>query len=389
MVLSDLKNKKKLLIVNKSFYPAYKAGGPARSLTNLSLLYNKIFDVSVFTRDRDSHEKDTFHGVISNSWNTLIDVNTFYESSSLSFFFNRLIAYKIFHKKKIDILYLNSFFDLLYTVRFLFYVKLGLIDVKSVVIAPRGELSDGAFSINTFKKNIYLKFYKSFFKNLNVYYHFTSVVEYNESMKYINSSDMYLIAPNISNVNQDYFLKEKVSGEIKICFLSRISPKKNLHLAIDIISRLSIPNVVFNIYGPVDDSEYWSFCKSKISKLGSNIICNYHGSIQHDDIGICFKLNHIAFLPTLNENYGHTIVESMKYCCVPLISDQTPWGMIKEYGAGVFDNSDINGYVSYIESVYYFDYIQYNNLTKSIFSFIEDVTVSDNQKVIKMFDDIL
>ena len=34
---------------------------------------------------------------------------------------------------------------------------------------------------------------------------------------------------------------------------------------------------------------------------------------------------HLFFLPTLNENFGHAIVEAMLNGCIPLISDATPW----------------------------------------------------------------
>ena len=39
-------------------------------------------------------------------------------------------------------------------------------------------------------------------------------------------------------------------------------------------------------------------------------------------------------MPTLNENYGHSIVESLLTGCPVIISDQTPWTDLQENNAG-------------------------------------------------------
>jgi glycosyltransferase involved in cell wall biosynthesis len=43
---------------------------------------------------------------------------------------------------------------------------------------------------------------------------------------------------------------------------------------------------------------------------------------------------HALFLPTLNENFGHSIVESLMSGCAVIISDQTPWRDLERYRAG-------------------------------------------------------
>ncbi len=40
------------------------------------------------------------------------------------------------------------------------------------------------------------------------------------------------------------------------------------------------------------------------------------------------------FLPTLNENFGHSIVESLLSGCPAIISDQTPWSDLEKNNAG-------------------------------------------------------
>lgn len=36
----------------------------------------------------------------------------------------------------------------------------------------------------------------------------------------------------------------------------------------------------------------------------------------------------------MGENYGHVIFEALSVGCIPIISDQTPWGEIQENHAG-------------------------------------------------------
>ena len=43
---------------------------------------------------------------------------------------------------------------------------------------------------------------------------------------------------------------------------------------------------------------------------------------------------HALLLPTLNENFGHSIVESLLTGCPVIISDQTPWNDLEENNAG-------------------------------------------------------
>ena len=44
--------------------------------------------------------------------------------------------------------------------------------------------------------------------------------------------------------------------------------------------------------------------------------------------------NHLFFLPTLGENFGHIILEAFCAGCPVLISDQTPWRDLEEKGVG-------------------------------------------------------
>ncbi|MFQ5335727.1 MAG: glycosyltransferase, partial [Flavobacteriales bacterium] len=51
----------------------------------------------------------------------------------------------------------------------------------------------------------------------------------------------------------------------------------------------------------------------------------HHGSIAPSELEVELQMHHLMFMPTLGENFGHAIIESMAAGCPVLISDQTPW----------------------------------------------------------------
>ena len=73
----------------------------------------------------------------------------------------------------------------------------------------------------------------------------------------------------------------------------------------------------------------------------------YKGLIDHEEVIDTFS-DYDAFLfPTLSENYGHVIAESLSAGCPVIISDQTPWTPVNEKGAGwAMALSDEDGYIS-------------------------------------------
>jgi hypothetical protein len=60
--------KSKLLIFSDWFYPGYKAGGPIKSVTNLSIALQKEIDVFVFTADTDLNETKPYPNIQANTW---------------------------------------------------------------------------------------------------------------------------------------------------------------------------------------------------------------------------------------------------------------------------------------------------------------------------------
>ena len=93
--------------------------------------------------------------------------------------------------------------------------------------------------------------------------------------------------------------------------------------------------IVFNIYGPVDDRPYWLKCLKAISNISNPLIkVNYLGPISPNKFEEIYKEAHFSILPTLGENFGHSIYESLAHGVPVVISDQTPWKNLEHKKSG-------------------------------------------------------
>ena len=121
---------------------------------------------------------------------------------------------------------------------------------------------------------------------------------------------------------------------LKLCFISRISEKKNLKFALKVLSKIKEVEIIYNIYGPKEDSVYWEKCSALIKEMPSNVVINYKGVIHPNELEIILAEEQMMFLPTFTENFGHSIVESLLCGCPVIISDQTPWIDLEKNNAG-------------------------------------------------------
>lgn len=370
---------KKCLIVCSSFYPAFKSGGPARSLSNLVNTLSDKVQFDIFTSDRDMGESAPFQGLNINEWkNTYANSSVFYSSPKFSILRNIKL---IFRNKDYDVIYLNSFFDSRYTILFLLIASLGVFDIRKVLLAPRGEITIGAMSLKPFKKKVYLFLFKLLSLHKKITFHFTSKEEATEALHFLGKVK-YKLAPNMHGELPKYKEKDKEVNLLNVIFLSRISPKKNLITIIETLCNIKVGTVNFTIAGVIDDRLYWDKCRSLLKKLPSNINVNILGPIDREQVIVELNQSHVFFLPTLNENYGHAIVEAMMHSNVVMLSDQTPWSKVSNFGGYIGEVYDLKFYAQSIADLLTANKVEYNKATKTTYEFSSSI-LKDNLKLIK------
>lgn len=321
----------KILILYQYYKPGYKAGGPVQSIYNFANALKDNFEISIIAGDKDS-DGAIYDKIKKNIWYVNDGINVFYidyRKTSLN------TLKQLISGIQYDLLYLNSFFTYSCTIRPLILKRFGLINIKKIVLAPRGEFSEGAISINWVKKKLYILFSKAIGLYKDVIWQASNDYERLDIEKHFSKANI-IVAPNVPplSVSIDYRkTRVKVPGLLNIIYLSRITKKKNLDTALKIVRNLK-GHIKFSIYGPKEDVSYWELCEKIIKKMPHNISVYYRGEVPHDNVVQIFGDHDVFLFPTKGENFGHVILESLMAGCPVLISDQTPWKNLQSIGIG-------------------------------------------------------
>lgn len=317
----------KVMITVGGFYPAKNFGGPATSIYNICNLLCKTIDIVVITANHDLNSKEPLEGVVEGK--------NEYDGFSVYYLSEEYINYRSFaeiaDKEKPDIVYVNSLFSGKYFIPFLKYTKKrGL----PLLLAPRGELCDNAFRKRT-KKLIYIDVLKMLYGMKNVSIHVTAENEVAGVKRYLGIPDnrIYQIENIPTRKKTEKTKLDKKCGEAHIVFLSRIHPKKNLLFAIKVLAHIQ-GKVFFDVYGPIEDQEYWAACKKAIDDLPKNIRVRHCGVVEHSEVQTVLSKYDAMFFPTLSENYGHVIAEALLADCPVITSDQVPWTDMATFECG-------------------------------------------------------
>jgi glycosyltransferase involved in cell wall biosynthesis len=366
-------NKKKIniLCLTAFYLPGNKSGGPVRSISSIIEHLKDYISFDVLTSDRDINDFKSYDEIAPNKWNKISGTNIFYSSNSLESYFH---FFKILRFHSYDILYINSFFNIRYAIFPIIIIKLTGCKIIKVVLAPRGEFSEGALKLKKIKKYFFVFLSKLFMLHKDIFWHVSSEYEAYDVKNILGDSidhKKILIAPDLTNFKIDNLnSKSKIQmNPFKICFISRISPKKNLAFAISILSKLK-GEIVFDIYGPIEDHKYWDECRSLIKNIPQNLKINYKGIISHDKIASTFSKYNLFFFPTLGENFGHVIIESICAGTPVLLTKNTPWRNLESKGVGWdFELDDIFGFVNSIQTLMSMSLIEYLKLRACVKEF--------------------
>lgn len=316
----------KVLVLSGTYLPGYKGGGPIKTIKNLIHQTSDLISYKIITSDRDLGNTTPYLNIHHGIWNNLGNSEAFYIEPGIKGIYQ---LYVLTIKTDYDILYLNSFFSPKFSLLPLIISKL---TKKQVVLGPRGEFSEGALKLKTTKKNIFIKVYKLLNLSNGVVFQASSKYEAEDIRRILGSEIDIFIAEDIGS--QDFAkvipLRNKV---FKAIFISRISPMKNLHLALEILKKLRNP-LIYDIYGPIEDESYWLKCQNIISKLPSHITVQYKGELTPDQVVPTLSLYDFFFMPTEGENYGHVIAEALCAGLPLIISNTTPWKDLEKLGIG-------------------------------------------------------
>ena len=325
-----LTKRTKILAFVDYYLPGYKGGGPAVSVSRRAALHAGRSEFMIFTRDRDLGSESPYDSVRAGEWNERDEARVFYARPDELGVFQVLW---VLRSVRPDVIYLNSFFSRM-TRAVLLLRWFGLVKAKSVVLAPRGELSRGALSIKALRKRAYLAISKRVGLYRSLGWQATAEPERRDIAREIGEVPVTVereAAPQIHVGDHDR--PDKRSGHCKFVFLSRVSRMKNLEFTVRAMGQLT-GDVELHVYGPIEDERYWAECQREVAQLPPNVTVKVHGGLPQSVVPKTLSSHHVFVLSTHGENFCHVIAEALASGLPCVISDRTPWSDMDAAGAG-------------------------------------------------------
>lgn len=314
-------NKPKVVIFIDWFIPAFKAGGPVKSVFNIIENFCQDVDFYVITSDRDFGDNSAYSNVLFNQWVKNENYQVIYLSpeNQNTNFYGELIE-----QIKPNKVYFNSLFSNPFALVPLKLIKSKFPEIE-IILAPRGMLGQGALAIKKTKKKIFLTVSKmlGWFKGIT--WHASTEQERDEIKLHFGKNARVKIAENLGAIPKNIDRSNnKQKGKLSLLFVSRISTKKNLLFILECLNTNELKNSIgLSIVGPKEDEEYSKLCQDYAIKNG--IDAKFLGGKTPEELKTIYSNHDLFILPTQHENYGHVIIEAMSFGTPVLLSKNTPW----------------------------------------------------------------
>jgi glycosyltransferase involved in cell wall biosynthesis len=365
--------KKNILIIMGRYLPGYRDGGPVRSIKNLVEFLGDEYNFMILTSDRDHGDIEPYPNIKVNDWNKVGAAKVYYVRPK-GFTFSVIKKLSL----KSDLIYCCGCFND-YAINTLLLKRLGQIK-PPVILAAMGLFSPMEFRLKYKKKKLFTTVFNMIGMFKDIYWSATSEMEVTEIKQQVKAKDNFFIAQDLPRkIKKTPIFKKKEAGSLKVVWVSRIAPKKNLKVAIQIMQCVK-GNIEFTVYGPKHVQEYWDECLKEIDKLPTNVTFSWGGVLETEEVVAKLKEQHVFLFPTLGENYGHVIQEALSAGCPCILSNQTPWKDLKSNNAGfVFPLDKLAPYVQAIEYYAAMDEKDFNAVSVSAMQY----AIKTNEQNIK------
>jgi len=339
--------KKEIFILSNWYSPGNRAGGIIRAAENLVGLLSEVSAVTVLTSSKDFGDIYDYNSIEFNKELTIKNYKIVYFDKS-GFILSKCI-FDYIKQNKPDYIFVNGFFSLHFSL-IPMILRCTRILKAQFIVSPRGMLKSSALNFKREKKSLLLWLFKFLNLSKNVIFHATDTQESNDVKKLFKDANVVIVSDIPAKPVLNSLKIEKKIGTLNLLFLGRIHPVKNLLFILELLKKIKeYYSINFSIVGNVEDTNYWERCEQEIKKMPRNIKVEFFGEVPHKDVITVIKKNHLIFNPSLGENFGYTIIESLQGGRPILISDQTPWKNLAKFGAGWdFPLANIDAFLSSI-----------------------------------------
>ena len=318
-----------VLVLMGAFWPGSDSAGPNQSLKGFCTALADDFDFRIVARDRPfGAAARTAPG---ETWTDLGFARVSYLQGRR---FGAAGLGALLRDTPHDLLMMNGFFDREFTLPTLLMRRSGLVPAKPALLSPRGEFGEGALSLKAPVKRSWLAIVKLCGLLRGVTLHATSANEAADMSAQLPFASPPIVAPNVRPLFEQPPNAPSAEGDpLRLVFLGRITPVKNIDYAIKALAMVTAP-AQFDIYGPASDEAYAQTCRSLASDMPPHLNVRFMGEIANADAPRVLASYDLMFMPTMGENFGHAIFEALGAGTPVVISDRTPWRDLEARHAG-------------------------------------------------------
>lgn len=322
----------RLLIITAGFPPAYLGGGPIRTVSAMLRSAPQHHEAYVLTANHDLGQAERLVEDAS-TWHSVGKSMVRYVDRGVG---SWLRALRAGFKTDPAAVYLNSLFSPKYSLSVLPLVAVS--PGVRLVIAPRGELSAGALKLKRRKKTLFLAGLRRSGWLRSVIWHASTPHEAQDIRREFGPEARVLVRENDTDLPLTPQLppdKAHVEGgRLNMVFMSRLSPKKGLHVLLEALQSVSSP-VRLTVVGPHEDQDYARRCVRLAESLPDHVQVVFHGPVPANRMREVLSDFDVMAFPTAGENFGHVIAEALSVGCPLVISDTTPWSdLLRRHSAG-------------------------------------------------------
>lgn len=310
--------------------PAYRGGGPVRTTYAMAKTHSVSTRFRIVTSNLDWGEAEPLD-VEPDQWIQRNEGLVWYTGgNALSSFLRATCSAR---ENSPDFVYLNSFFNPVFSILPSILFKLRFFGEARLIVAPRGEFGSAAREYKSLKKDAFVNFCRLVGLHARTTWHASSEVEAADIRRAFPSSNV-IVRINESTLPAQALRRPiRGSGPIRLMFVSRVAEIKGVAILLRALRGIQ-RFIVLDIYGPSDDEAYLECCQGLAEALPDNIQVRFNGGVENSQVRELFADADAFFLPTEQENFGHAIAESLSAGCPVYVADVTPWTEVIRSGGG-------------------------------------------------------
>lgn len=304
----------RILQINASYKPAFIYGGPTMSVSVLcEQLVKKDVDVKVFTTTANGPNE--LPVVINTPINVDgVQVTYFKRVTKDHTHFSPALLLRLWHVvKNHHVVHIHAWWNLVSVLSCLIAVARGV----PIVLSPRGTLSPYSFTNNNrfIKHLIHLVLGKPLLNKC--YLHVTSKRESDAMISLVTPKSIFTI-PNFVKLHENIEVTYDNPGTpIKLLFFSRIEQKKGLDILLNALTEVSV-SYHLTIAGNGED-DYINSLKQYTKAKGIDKYITWAGFYSDDKFDL-LREHDLFILPSHDENFANTVIESLSVGTAVLIS---------------------------------------------------------------------